>query len=511
MENSKFIKCAHNRAFNFKFSIKNFILLFIINQVFNEECNRERPILERSGSCVLRYCTEVEYSNGDCVISNDIIKTQRLTNIIEIGGLGFRFVNAAIDLKGNIIVLTTMIPGNHIRRFYALKSDGEYYFKKEDNTLTPFFQKNATEQADNGNSGKFESEVFFVKIAEKEYLVSQSMYYQYCELYDFEQPMIYQIKSQSILDNKMMDSPRATPNYIDNKIIFSSTSGNIIDIRKYEFTNKNIQELNAIKTLKSYVESNIRKRGKSISCLVTVPKSVICFISTEYQKAMYSYISNYTIIAFNENLEKKNSISFFSNMAFNEKSFSKCIHLKENKGLFFYYDSNSESKIFPYILIKEFDTVGSNIKNYLVESPIELNYNNVEFNMYCLLNDVIKIADSKVCFTTTSKNNETLYTILIYANEEKFIIRYYSIELYKMYNYRFLLEMKAQIYNKVISFAFSYCRQYKCDCDDDPHYSGFMIFGYPNVTNDILNLTEYLIEHRNLNDLIIYLKFNLKI
>ena len=48
--------------------------------------------------------------------------------------------------------------------------------------------------------------------------------------------------------------------------------------------------------------------------------------------------------------------------------------------------------------------------------------------------------------------------------------------------------MKEHLYNNYIAFGFSFCQQYSCN-DDEPHYSGFMLFSYPNTTDDHLNLT----------------------
>ena len=49
---------------------------------------------------------------------------------------------------------------------------------------------------------------------------------------------------------------------------------------------------------------------------------------------------------------------------------------------------------------------------------------------------------------------------------EKIIIRYFKIDIYKLYNLKFLSEISGHLYNNFISLAFSYCKQDSCSNGD---------------------------------------------
>ena len=73
--------------------------------------------------------------------------------------------------------------------------------------------------------------------------------------------------------------------------------------------------------------------------------------------------------------------AFFTTNDFYDDSFSKCIHLIDNDGIFAYYNFSSTYNIsFPYIKIKYYDSTTKGFKDRF-SSSIELNYNNIEFNL----------------------------------------------------------------------------------------------------------------------------------
>ena len=71
---------ANSKYFNYHAVF--FVMLFTI--IYNE-CDRSFPIKTSDGSCVLRFCTEEEFNNKDCILDNQIVKTQYLNNIIIVG------------------------------------------------------------------------------------------------------------------------------------------------------------------------------------------------------------------------------------------------------------------------------------------------------------------------------------------------------------------------------------------------------------------------------------------
>ena len=87
---------------------KKVIFLFLFfNFSFQEieKCPKDIPI-KYQNECNLKYCTESEYQNGNCVVNNDIIKSQWLNNIILIGDISYKYSYPYFDLNNNLIIVT---------------------------------------------------------------------------------------------------------------------------------------------------------------------------------------------------------------------------------------------------------------------------------------------------------------------------------------------------------------------------------------------------------------------
>ena len=149
---------------NEKYDAKKFLKLnFLIITLFfsllitpiKNECNRTNPILLSNGSCALSYCSDEDYENKTCIISNEIIKTQWLSNIIKIGDKDFRYVNFASYSNGSMIVETTAHPGNKYRYFFGLKSNGLPFFDNSNH-----YSIEANDQPGNEDRYRFEAEIF---------------------------------------------------------------------------------------------------------------------------------------------------------------------------------------------------------------------------------------------------------------------------------------------------------------------------------------------------------------
>ena len=61
-----------------------------------------------------------------------------ISNIIQLGGLNFRYNHFSLNSKGDMIIDTTAYPGNNERRFFGLKNNGRPYFFDENNKETPY-------------------------------------------------------------------------------------------------------------------------------------------------------------------------------------------------------------------------------------------------------------------------------------------------------------------------------------------------------------------------------------
>ena len=57
-----------------KISIKLFVILIIIKKTFQNECEKSAPIKKSNNECYLTYCTQLQFEQEECIISNSIIK-----------------------------------------------------------------------------------------------------------------------------------------------------------------------------------------------------------------------------------------------------------------------------------------------------------------------------------------------------------------------------------------------------------------------------------------------------
>ena len=165
----------------------------IDNPIITEECGIDNPFL-KNGNCIYS-CTQSEFESKECEISNSIIKTQWITNIIPFGDKNFRYVKIANFSNNDMIAITTSESSNK-RMFYGLKENGHYYFNQNSNE-TPYY----TFEIDDATRN--EAEFFVIKLNGnngKEYLISIANGDGYAELYDFED-FFDKKKTSSIFSN----------------------------------------------------------------------------------------------------------------------------------------------------------------------------------------------------------------------------------------------------------------------------------------------------------------------
>ena len=110
------------------------MILLLISKI-HCECDKSIPI-EKGGVCSNDYCTEIEFQNGDCIISNSIIKTQWLNNLISLGDNDVTYYSS-IQIPNNEIFLVTSNYFDHYINIYSLTSFGEIYNLKK--ISSPYF------------------------------------------------------------------------------------------------------------------------------------------------------------------------------------------------------------------------------------------------------------------------------------------------------------------------------------------------------------------------------------
>ena len=425
--------------FRYNIFLKIFYLFQMIKPILNK-CDKNTPILLQNGSCVLQYCTDKEYKEKKCKIDNDIIKTQWLNNIIWIGDKDFRYINFASFSNGDMILETTSIPGNSKRMFYGVKKNGRALFKnKTENKMTKFYYLEAKNQTENEGNIRYEAEIFISTINGgdyngKEYLVSVGKGARYAELYDFDNDKIYQTKTYDFLKSKMDNSRSGVINFKSNNTYYSifsfiTSSLSLFNIKKLKFISLDIKENNPI------INYNYRSGiGKTTSCYITDLKYIVCFLIYESKTSVNTKVYGYIIIL-DENLNDISSSKDIYSIHKDSTTFFKCIHFKEEIGIFIYhyytYDSSNNAicNQFPKILVLNYNISNQKFEEYTDIIILDQRKLNLDY----LLNDIIKISDNKVCLISTSDSREMLYIIIINIFEsENVVIRYYDINIFKL-------------------------------------------------------------------------------
>jgi len=442
-------------------------------------------------------------------IQSIVFNKSIINNIIFFKEENFRYLSFATYSNGDMIFSSTAFPQNKTRIFYGFKKNGRPFFQNEESY---FYSKSLT----NNWKEKFESDILPIKLSdgsEKEYLISTGNKESFVEIYDFENNNIY-TKSMTNFTKYYVESFRnmgifLSSNNKDYYYLFGYTI-NENNILKYSVQ---IHKFNEIQNFYSYQTcqneekiDNVNNKRDGISCFITNNKIIICFYLTKS-----SYIShvNYNIIALEINLQQKGSISTFSDYN-NDNPFYRCIHLKEEVGVFSYYYRNSYGIYYPILLFKQFSN--NQITDFTIPK-IYLNYE--QFITSLLTNDLIKLKEDKICFSSILKNKTTIYIILINLfDDTRYKVRYYSINLYNIYNYKIFFDIRTHNYNNFIAFAFSFCKNsIACNADENEHFAALMLFSYPNSTDSSSDLYEFLINNYNstINDFNVNLENQVRI
>ena len=436
---------------------------------------------------------------------NSSITNQSLTNIFNIGEENSRFIDFASYSNGTIIIEVSSDIEDQRRIFFGLKSDGNYLFEENEYGIHQIILlSNNTEGNNNNNNGKQYSENFIVLINEKEYLVSVPNGDQYTELYDFEnsEKNIYKKESSKLIGNNIISIRHSSSNLFlngSNYIVFQSLvriNNTIYSFRTniLEFLDKNIEEWNYTNSI-SYIDFEITEEISPISmtsCFVS-KNNYIWTMGFKNENNTFSY---YIIIYSPFNLSHMIDIETFEVYPFDNRAFYKIVHLKDDIGVavFYSFQYNNISIPYPSFIIRQIE--GEKLINYLdsyYNESILIDFHNISFNYDCLLNDLIRISDFKISFITMDINKEILYIILLEIYSPKsFSIKLYKIDIYNIYNIKFYNDIREHLYNQLISFGFNYCNKKNCENINDTHYTAFLIFGYPNSTNEYLNLSQYL-------------------
>ena len=479
------------------FSI-SLLLLFYVIKTEIAECSKEQPILI-SGECKLEYCSKEQFDLKKCIINNNIVKTQWINNLIIFGDNPYRYLSYATFSNDDIVLESACYPFQQKRMFYGLKNDGRPFFKnKTINKETPFYSKVVGE----GNT-MTESTSAIIKMIdnnnnEKEYFLSLSKWSGHAELFDFENDESY---AKTIADFTLLTNIKSIKHTFfrlnsENKYFFGFVSYHNAENRTY-LQKHSFNRLNQFEATNSYTYESTDELGTygyEISCYQTASSLIYCFSFDNVDYKLYYYINKYESDFSNKIYQRIEST------VKDENTFYKCIHLKDEVGVFVYYYNNA-GNLQPVFLFRQFNINDNKFEYYL---PSEYSASGIKITKYLfsnnlLLNDIIKLKEDKIAFLSTLIDKETLFITLINLyGDRKIKQRYYSVKLYTLYHYKILFDLKLIKYKSVLGVGMSFCPNKNCSSDYTEHYSGLILFSYPNSTDYDLFLDKYIFEN-NIN------------
>ena len=482
----------------FSKSLLNNLKLVLILQIlasFNmDTCtNRDSPLLK--GTNCLNTCSQSDILSQVCKVDNEIIRTQWLNNIIYISPEDYRYINIALSESNSIYIIVSSWHGSNERYLYILDNEGYGFFEGVDGNKTPFKK---IEINDSSSKGRFESNAFTVKLYsqadEKEYLLSISKGDQYAELYDLYSNNFY-FKSIETVFGELHDVFSYVTAHLkfttsDNKNTYllgllateyprDGVKDRYFYLKKLNFNSLNIQSSNPTiqtqKILSSY--------SQMISCFETSTSLIIiCFHKNSANK--------YVVIAYDNSLNLLKNTSIADADEENDH-FYKCAHFFGETGVFSYFTHDT------HLLKFEFKTyTGGAIVNYYENVPSLIIQNdtlNLTFNRFLTLNDIAKVKDKKIYYGGISEDKEILYVIsIINYSEEKFVVRIYSFNTYKLLDYRVYFDLGIVIYKNLLAMGTSFNIG-----EPLTGYSSLIIFSYPNTTETSTEISGYLFNNNN--------------
>ncbi len=459
------------------FIFKFILFIKIINYCKLSRCNKDNPLLKEEG-CISS-CTTDEINNGKCLIENEIIKTQWLNNIIYIGEEKYLYINVIASENNNFYCLVSNYPPTKTRIAYILDNEGYGLSNKENPKFSIQGEKISPE--------RLESEISIIKFNNdnKEYILSLSYPYYGMEIYDFYEYKIYCLQSEFgflFITNKIWVNFKLNTNNNENQYIIGYINSEnyppeyFFSLKKVSFSSLDIAN-NPPQIESQKIESS---ETQIISCYDMLNNYFGCFFLNRSFK--------YTMIVYSYDLIEKNT-SFIADVNPNKEYknlFFKCVHFFDETGAFGYF-TNNEQPIFVFQFKKY--VIDSNSITNSYDSITELAIGNYYLKTeYITLLDMIKIEDKKIYFVAVSVDNNTLYIVSIFNYyNENFVKRIYSIKAKDFYDYNFSRNLRITMYKQFLVLGSNYR-----DLSTSTDYSSLIFFSYPNTTEALLDISNYL-------------------
>ena len=478
------------------FLIKICFFVIIKKYSYQEECDISTPIKKSDNHCYLTYCTVLEFDKGECIISNTIIKTQWLTNIIKVGSYTYRFINFALSSKNDLFLQVTAFPSTNENYFFGLNSRGRPYFLSSGNISSII----SIPYEDSSIKSRYNGEFISLMINDEEnsnnnieYLMSVGKDENNVELFDLENKEVtiysstinmtsYNIRSKKFSILSILENNKYY--YIFTFIGKGEDNEIYYVMQKYEFSYKSTRNNIKYKSNECIKNPNLSNNTFKyiLSCFQTENQLIVCFF---YNSNLY-----YTATLYNSNLTELNSFDF-EKPTKNQHLYFICFHLKKEIGVFYYFLGESENNGKPKLDIIEFikDSLNLNYERHFLFRGLTTKKDNINDSIY--YNSILKLNDNKFIIIQLNNNCKEIYIIMynIFKNDQEIIARYYKINLFKLYNLRISNDIDTILFNNFLVAAFSL---YDGEDNNTTYFSSVIMFSYPDTKHFNINLLEHI-------------------
>ena len=476
------------------------LILLFIKEIINEdnsECPREFPLLDKTtNECVLDIFNENNY-----IISNQIIKSQWLNNIINLGEKNTWFTGMDFSSKGDLIVHAINLVRNGDlpieRYFYGIKSNGRALFYNNENNQ---FINNIIIYS-NTSYLKYEFQFKRIKLINdegKDYYLSPGFSDYGIEIIDFynkkivdiPQGQVFGYSDWSSIIYSILELYNEKNTYLIT-FIGNIDSSSFISFQKFKFYYPDISKENSYeKVFSTSPKDELKVYGSSIFSCIEIQKFNIiqCFY--------INYTRYYTIGLFKGNnldliyskiIEDLPDESIESQI---QRIFLQVIHLKNEISILGYTLINYPDYV--YIQTKEIicnKYLKYEIDNYLLNfKKIIINIEKkINFFLHFTLFNLKKINNNKFSLISSSYDGYGLNIIIfdIYNfHDTNLFIKYYCIpmKIYDSQINRFLISVN---FNGFLGLTYSAHKR------KAQKFSFFIILNYINsIDSELINLEE---------------------
>ena len=394
-----------------------------------------------------------------------------LNNLISIESIDDKvsYISSTTDENGNIYLLISSENTTCTNRLvYIIKSD----FSEEHKILMVTSSITYT---------YIYPIITTIKILNKTYIGSISQKAQQFEIINYNKSKIYSCPFDNVINS--------------NALILKNTFTSIKYYENKEYIlNAFIEKKNSnLLIQKLYIRipdisvAGIKSTETSLSD-ARLNSTVSCFEMGNYIECLYANSDLfYTISIFNISSLKNiyNSIIETNPITIDKELFSKCIHIKNNIGMFMYFLDESQ---FPKLQFKNLE-INNNI--YILNDYIDniniitVNSNGIfSLNYNYIYNDIVKSNENTIFYINSRHTNILIYVIIIRLlnNDRNIVLNYYEIKINEYYNIAVYKDITAFSLNGLLGIGMTH---YNYNLDIYKTYSSFCIFGNITINDDI--------------------------